>query len=334
VLVALLGLAAWLLAEGRAPAPVSPAVAALRAQQGGDVDLYKAIVTRVRAGEGYYDAADAELRARDYPVRPAFNWRQPTYAWFLASLPSPLIANALLALIGLGIVLLTLQRMAATKVDARAIAITALMTLAVAGCFTSNFVYLQESWAGFFIALSLCLYASGRWRWGVVAGFAALAFRELAILPCVVALLLAARRRRWSEAAVWLAGLAVYVALMSWHFAEVARHIRPGDASRGWLAMGGASFLLETATWYPLFLLLPRWALALVFPLVVLGLAGDRALTRGALVVCGYLFVFAFAGNPFNDYWGAMYAPLLPFGLMAAPGSLRGLLQALRAPSA
>src|SRR5947209_2322229 len=72
VLVAVLGFAAWLLAEGRPHAPASAAFEELRARQGGDVELYKAVVARVRAGEGYYDAAGAELRARAYPLRPAF----------------------------------------------------------------------------------------------------------------------------------------------------------------------------------------------------------------------------------------------------------------------
>ena len=34
-----------------------------------DVELYNAEVRRIQAGEGYYDAAAAELRQRGYPTR-------------------------------------------------------------------------------------------------------------------------------------------------------------------------------------------------------------------------------------------------------------------------
>jgi hypothetical protein len=331
VVVAWLVATAWFLAGARRAGPEPAGLAQPGARLGGDVELYKAIVARMRAGQGYYDAAGAELRARDYPVRPVFNWRQPTYAWLLARLPRPLMGNALLGALGLAVVLLTYRWLGARGGRTHPGLAAGLMAITMAGALVGNFIYLQEAWAGALIALSVCLFALDRWRLAVAASLAALAFREFALLPCAVGLLLALRRRRWSEASAWVAGLGAYAAFLGWHFAEVARHLGPHDLQRGWVAFGGATFLVRTASWSPLLVALPGWAVALVLPLVLLGLVGwtDAVAPRVALVVFGFLVVFAFVGNPFNDYWGAMYAPLAPFGLMAAPGSVRELARAL-----
>jgi hypothetical protein len=324
---------AWLLtgalshpaSGGREASGSSPA-------KGSDVALYKAVVARVSAGEGYYDVAGDELRARHYPTRPAFNWRQPTYAWLLSRLPSPRVGNALLALLGLWVVLLTRRWFRESDLRARALLATALMTVSMAGCFVTDFVFLQESWAGAFIALSVCLFALDRWRLAVAAGLAALAFREFALLPCAIGLALALHRRRWSEVIAWITGLAIYAALMTWHLSEVARHARPDDVARSWKAFGGSAFLLETSRWNTLLIALPSWLVALILPFVLLGLAGWRAAgaTRAGLIVTGYLVAFSFIGHPFNDYWGAIYAPLLPLGMIAAPYCVRDLGRAMR----
>jgi hypothetical protein len=322
--------AAWLLSCALiAPPPPSEGVEA-GPGRAGDVALYQAVVARVRAGARYHDAVGEGLRARNYPVRPSVNWRLPTYAWLLANLPSPLVGSALLALLGAGVVWLAGPWVAASDLASRAVA-TALMTVTMAGAFVADYVFLQEAWAGFLIALSVCLFARDRWRPAVAAGLAALAFRELALLPCGVALFLAVRRRRWPEVGAWLAGLAAWGAFMAWHVARVREHYRPGDLTRSWVALGGGAFLVDTSRWSTLLLALPRWAVALVLPLALLGLAGWRAQGAGrvALIVFGYLGVFTFVGLPFNDYWGAIFAPLLTFGLMAAPASLRDLAKAL-----
>jgi hypothetical protein len=336
VVAVLLALMGWLLAGARAETRASPTGAARRASDESDVALYQAVVARVRAGEGYYDAAGAELRGRHYPLRPALNWRQPTYAWLLAALPSPLLASALLVLMGLAVVLLIRRWLAVSEWRRHAPAATALTVVTLASAFVPNFAFLQESWAGFLIVLSVCLFALDRWRLGVAAALAALAFRELALYPCAVGLALALGRRRWPEVAAWLAGLGAYAALMAWHFAEVARHTRPDDLARGWVALGGAAFVLETCKWNSLFVALPAWAIAVLLPFVLLGLAGGRgpALTRAAAIVFGYLLAFSFVGRAFNDYWGAIYAPLLLFGFLAAPASARDLARALTGSSA
>jgi hypothetical protein len=300
--------------------------------RGGDVELYRSVVDRVRRGEGYYAAAAAELRARHYPLRPALNFRQPTYAWLLGHLPHPLVGTGILALVGAAVVVLTRRWLRTTALAARARLATPLLIVSFAGCLVPDYVFLQEAWAGLFIALSVCLFAVDRWRAGVAACFVALAFRELALVPCGVGLVLALRWRRWPEVAAWLVGLAVYGGLMAWHVAEATRQLRPDDLARGWLAVGGSRFILATCQWSGLLVALPAWAVALVLPTLLLALAGwrDAAATRVALVVLGYLAAFAFVGNPFNDYWGAMFAPLLAYGLLPAPDAVRELAGALR----
>src|SRR5204863_6881445 len=53
------------------------------------VALYNAEIQRMRSGEGYYEAAAAELRARGYPTASVFNWRTPLPMWLIAKLPEP-----------------------------------------------------------------------------------------------------------------------------------------------------------------------------------------------------------------------------------------------------
>jgi len=55
------------------------------------------------------------------------------------------------------------------------------------------------------------------------------------------------------------------------------------------------------------------------------GIGARLSLTAGA-----YVAAFAMVGQPFNDYWGLMYAPMLAFGFAAAPAVLRDLFSAIR----
>jgi len=326
----LLAAEAWFVAGAVPRAGDAAAQSAPPPHRDGDIAFYKSVVARVRAGEDYYDVVAVELRRQGFPLRPAFAWRQPTYAWLLGRLPSPLIGNLFLALVG-GVVVWWTRRWIGTT-RARASVATALLVVSMCTCFVRDAVFLQESWAGALIALSVCASALECWPVAVAAALAALAFRELALLPCLIGLLIALRRQRWAESSAWLAGLAAYAILMRLHLAEVTRHLRPGDVSRGWMAMGGARFLIQTCKWSPLLIALPDWLVALVVPFVLLGLAGWRgdSGTRVALVVFGYMAIFSVAGHSFNDYWGATFAPLLAFGIMAAPDSVRDLARAVR----
>jgi hypothetical protein len=59
----------------------------------------------------------------------------------------------------------------------------------------------------------------------------------------------------------------------------------------------------------------------------MLGLWGWRAHfgTRTFLTVFAYICAFSIAGRPDNYYWGLMYAPLLPVGLINVPPCLLDL---------
>ena len=64
---------------------------------GADVALYRAEVDRISRGEGYYQAAAAELTPRGYPTRSVFNWRTPLPMWLLGKLPAACWASCFLA---------------------------------------------------------------------------------------------------------------------------------------------------------------------------------------------------------------------------------------------
>jgi hypothetical protein len=82
-------------------------------------------------------------------------------------------------------------------------------------------------------------------------------------------------------------------------------------------------------------LLLPQWITAVSLVMAMLGFAGWTA-PWGRRVVYGgtlYLALFAFVGQPFNQYWGAMITPLLCLGIAQAPTALTTLWQRATAKS-
>jgi hypothetical protein len=72
----------------------------------GDTGLYRAEISRIHAGEGYYRAAAEELVARGYPTQSVFNWRTPLPVWALGKLPDPGLGKAILILLALALVVL------------------------------------------------------------------------------------------------------------------------------------------------------------------------------------------------------------------------------------
>lgn len=328
VLAGLVGALVWFQAGARSSAARgTPEVAGE-----GDLRLYEAVVERVRGGQGYYDAAGSELRRRGYPVRPFVNWRQPTYAWLLAVFPGLVWGSALMSLLAIAAVALAATWVTRVAGPVHGCVTVVLVTLALTVAAVPEYALLQESWAALFILLSVCCHAHGRWRLAVAAGLAALAFRELALVACVVGLALAVRRGHRPEVLAWTAGLAVWLLLLVCHALLVARHLRPGDDARGWVTFLGSGFLVAAGRWNPLTMSLPGWAIALVLPLGFFGLAGwkDATAARIAAIVGGYFVAFSVGGHPFNNYWGILFAPLLvPFGLPWVLPALRDLARAL-----
>lgn len=306
--------------------------------QNSDVLLYRAEVERIRAGEGYYQAAAAELRARGYPSGSVFNWRTPLPMWLIGRLPHPDVAKVLLCGAALTTLLLAggiMQREAGTVV---ALGCLLLLIGAFLPCIVGDLFVMPVVWAGTFIALSLCAHGAGRVRLSIITGTAAAWLRELALPYCLLMLVVSAWRGHRREAFGWAIGIGTWAAFFAWHAVQVIAWQTPDDRfhAAGWVQMLGAPFVIATAQMNCFLLVLPQWVTALYLPLAMLGLAGWRGAwgERLGLTVCGYFVGLAIVGQSFNQYWGSLYAPLLCFGAARGPQVLGQLWQACRWSSA
>jgi hypothetical protein len=294
----------------------------------GDLALYQAEAKRMQAGESYYDAVAAELRSRGYPMQSPFNWRMPLPLWLFGTLPAD-SARLLLAVASLVVLFMSLAVMEREFGAQATILGIPLLVGTLSACWLAPLFYLTELWAGVFIALSLCCFATNR-RWcGVAAGLAAQFLRELSLVYSLVALGCALWRRQYREAAVWVAGLVIYALYLGYHVRAVAALTRPEDLYQleGWIQLGGAAFIIGTAQLNSIIILLPQWVAALYFCAAMIGCAGWNTRTgqRFGLTITAYVITFSIVGHYYNQYWGAMYAPLLCFGVAGAPAAIRDL---------
>jgi hypothetical protein len=298
-----------------------------------DSDLFRKVATRVHAGGSPYDAFERVFRGYDYPVRSAFNYRLPTLYWFLGHLPGLRWGQAAL---GVLMVAAALASYAVARGRGGVLSATAIVLL-MQGAFAYGFVgdvYLYaETWAGALIVLSACAYALGHRAAGTAAGFAALAVRELALPYGVASAFVAWRAGRRREASAWGVGLVVYGAMLWLHIRAVAPRLPHPDGlvnGADWVHFGGPAFLLATARINLILMASPAWVTALYLSLALVGIAAVRGefSTRVGCTVGLYLAAFSVVGGLFNAYWGLLFAPLLPFGVAAAPAALRDLLSA------
>jgi hypothetical protein len=294
--------------------------------------VYRRIVERVHAGEDYYDAAGSELRTGGYATRSLFNWRLPLYAWLLGNLPTPGWGQVLLVLISLTTVLLAFATMRREGVTWAALVGAVLVFGAVQWCVDGDAFFAQEVWAGTLIGLSSCAYGLGRWPLGASTGLWALFFRELALPYLLISLALAWWHKRWTEVMLLLGGLFLYALFLTFHATQVAGHATPADrAPDSWIQFGGVAFILQTCHMNKFLFAAPSWLIAFYLVLSLLGLAGTRGEIgiRLSLACASYVAVFSVVGQPFNDYWGLLYAALLPFGLVRAPTAVTDLVRSL-----
>ncbi len=293
-----------------------------------DIDLYNAEIAAMRGGEGYYAAAARELHESGYPTASVFNWRTPLPMSLIAQLPEPggriLIAAAAVLLICCASVQVARRRGVSAGVLAALLIFTAVMP-----CFLPRVYVMPMLWAAVLIGLSLCAYAAN-WRLAAVAlGLAALAMRDLAGLYCWIAAIMAVRDRQWKELGSWCLGFAIYAIFFWLHAIQVAA-FKPALAiahDGSWLQLGGAAFVIALAQVNSVLLSIPQPFAAIYLALALLGLASirDPALARIALTTCAYVILFAFVGHPFNQYWGALIAPMLAIGVALSPGALHDL---------
>jgi hypothetical protein len=290
-----------------------------------DDKFYAKVVEGVRHGEWYYDVLPRLFPDFQYTPFSVFNYRTPTYAWIIGLLPGG-VGRLVLAGIGLAGLGMTAVALARLHGPALAAAGTFLILGGLGWCFIEpGRVYLfAEQWAGALIALSVAAYALERWPIGFAAGLAALFFRELSAIYCLLALALAWWQTRRRETVAWLAGFAAYGAFLTFHVQQVLPRLPSGSGASAstWIQFGGVTFLLETglANFFTV-LVLPWWFVAITLPLGLLGLASWPGAmgTRCLLTVLGYLAAFAVVGQWFNSCWGLLYAPLLTMGLAWIP---------------
>ncbi len=303
----------------------------------GDIALYSAEVARMQDGATYYEAAEAELRARGYPTRSIFNWRMPLPTSLIAWMPNLLTAKFVLGLLGLLLIGLAFRMLAEEGSAGEGLLGVLLLVGALLPCLLGELLVLPELWSGVLLALSVVCFGNGFRAWGVLAGLAALWLRELAAPYVIVCLALALHERRWRELAGWSAGLAAYAVFLAVHVSQVLPRISPNDTAHaaGWIQFGGAGFLISTVQMNAYLLVLPQWVTATYLGAALLGCSQWRspAGARVGFTVGAYAVAFTIAGHDFNQYWGSMTAPLLCLAVSRAPRSLSELLAAARSPN-
>lgn len=315
--------------------PVRINRAALAAPRNSDLCLYQAEVERIRRGEGYYQAAAAELAARGYPTASVFNWRLPLPMWLLGKLPDARWGQALLGLAALGVLVWGFALLADEGRTWEGVLGAVLLTGALLPVVLDGLYVLPVLWAGVLGALALLAAARGRPALGILSGTAALLTRELALPLAVAAGWFAWRDGRRREALGWLLGLVLFGAYLGLHIAHVREHyISPESRAQAesWIQFNAAPMVLAVCQMNVYLLLLPQWVTALVVPLALVGFAGwhtPAGQTIGT-VVCLFLVAFAIVGQPFNQYWGCLFAPLLCLGAARGPRSLADLWRAAR----
>jgi hypothetical protein len=301
----------------------------------GDMAMYTRIVERMHAGESYYAAAHAELTTGGYGTHSVFNWRLPTLAWLESLLPSLVWSSAILGLGAIAAAFAAAKFVRETTDDTTAVLTLIALAASLFACATPAAALFTEIPAGILILGSIAAYGLRRTSLGFALALSALFIRELAAPYVVVCVYLAWRDGRRAELLAWVAGLVAFAAFFTWHTAMVQSVLTATDHgySQGWVQFGGLSFLLAAARFNGIFMAMPMWVTAIIAPLCVLGLAAWPASRRAIVMLVVYLATFAIVGKTFNDYWGAMFTPVMMLGLAFVPAALRDLATAPASPS-
>ena len=331
-LLLLIGVGLSLSEDHSTRAPTAPGM--------GDVDLYRAIDIRMLHGEGYYQAAATEQRARGYPLRPFVTVRMPTLAWLTTLVGAParvVVIEMVLAAISAGMTIVRLRKLI------RSDWLWALASLLVVTTVTvlsqSALAIWHELWAGLLIALSLACWGERRWGLSVVLGLAAVLLRELALPYLIAMAAMAVLERRPREAMAWVGAIILLGIALLAHAHAVGALLQTTDrASPGWSRLGGWRFDISLVRGTSLLAAAPTQVTAFLLPIALLGWAAwpSHYAARFGLTLIGWLGAFLLIGRPENFYWGLLMAPLLPIGVVMALPALRDLVRALsqRSPSA
>src|SRR5690606_27902959 len=133
------------------------------------------------------------------------------------------------------------------------------------------------------------------------------------------------REQRKQELLLWGGGLVAYALFYAFHLNQILPLIQSTDIAQkqSWIQFGGAGFVIATSQMNIWLLLLPQWVTALFLAAAILGLATWKtpAGERIAITVAMYLALFSIVGQPINQYWGSMIAPLLCLGAARFPST-------------
>jgi hypothetical protein len=302
----------------------------------GDVQLYLAEAQQIRDGQTYYEAARSELTSRGYPTASILNWRTPLPVWLEGALPR---GWAQIILVIVSVVALGLAGHVVAKEwgMGRALLLLFCLSGALLPAVLDGPYIMPEVWCGAFVAASLACYGIDRPGCAVLLGLVALFVRELAAPYCAVCSLWALRERRWSEVRDWLLGGMAYATFYAWHLMEVVPLIQSYARAhdQGWLQFGGAAFVISLIQMNAYLLLLPQWVSAIYLVVALLGFASfaNGWGIRAAWAACLYVLLFGVFGQPFNQYWGAVIAPLFCFGAAQGVAALVDAWRAARLPT-
>lgn len=191
----------------------------------GDIHLYRSIVERLHADEGYYDAVGTELRSKNYATRPFFNWRLPTLACFLGGLPSAEIGKWTLAVLASLTLAIWLPVLNKDGGFCMALLGGCFLLGMIVSCFAGSAFLFHELWAGILIAFSLGVHRHNR-PLSIAAGLLALFIRELSLPFTVVMLVMAYKEKRRGETIAWLIGIAAFFLFLAAHATIVSGLLR------------------------------------------------------------------------------------------------------------
>jgi hypothetical protein len=288
-------------------------------------------VTRVRQGTPYYTAMGEELRARGYPMQSPFNWRTPLHL-SLVALATDFWARVTLVALSIVSAMALWLGSPKRRLSRAACGATLFGTLLVTAA--PSLVFLPETWSGVLIACSAGALAQRRISWGIAAGLAALAVRELAAPYCVASTLMAMADRDWPQVRAWLLGAVGYGVYFGWHVSGVAEVRLAGDLAQtaSWLQYGGVPAVLSAMPWTSWWFLAPPQATPVLFTLVVAGICAPDAPRHARATAAAYLAFLLVVGQSFNHYWGLVAAPIWAFVAGCGVAALMSALGRLRRP--
>jgi hypothetical protein len=300
-----------------------------------DLTLYRKIIARVAAGEGYYPAIADLHRNGFFPLRPFIVFRLPTLAVVSATLGMPVMKGVLWTLL-LAITIAWWIRLegAFTSPPRR---IIALVVIAFGLIFNAHpeVVVVHEVWAGLLLVLAWAVHRADTgmrgWLPAVWLAMSAVLVRETALPFVLLMAAFALGRRQWLELAGWAVVVVSFAAVLTLHADQVAAVTSGADpSSSGWNSFGGWPFFVFAMRRMTQLMLLPPWLGAALVPLILLGWASWRSATGlfGLLLFSGYGLILMVLGRPENFYWALMVTPTFLLGLAFLPEALGALLAA------